>query len=163
MQISRDWATPVTIGSFVLMACTGLLMFFHADKGINKDVHEWLGWAMVGGVAAHAFANFSSFKRYFSKPAALGIIGLFVVILAASFFIQEEEDGKGGNPGRRATMAVLNAPISDIAPLAHQTPQALVADLQKAGFVVGSPSQSLISVTGPEQGNQFKALAVVFH
>lgn len=163
MQISREWATPLTMGAFILMATTGILMFFHADIGLNKEAHEWLGWAMVGGVGAHALANISSFKRYFAKPAALGIIAVFVLILVASFFIQEEKDGKGGNPGRRATMAVLNAPISEIAPLAHQTPQALLADLQKAGFLIESPNQSLISVTGPEQANQFKALAVVFH
>ncbi len=163
MQISRDWATPLTIGAFTLMAATGILMFFHADMGLNKEAHEWLGWAMVAGVLAHAVANFSAFKRYFAKPAALAIIAVFVLILAASFFIQEEKDGKGGNPGRRATMAVLNASISDIAPLAHQSPQALLADLQKAGFLIESTNQTLISVTGPEQANQFKALAVVFH
>lgn len=163
MQISREWATPLTIGSFLLMACTGILMFFHADMGMNKDVHEWLGWAMVTGVLAHAWANLASFKRYFAKPAALATIGAFLAILLASSFIKEEDEGKGGNPGRRATKAVLNAPISDIAPLAGQSPQALLADLQKAGFKVESPSQTLISVTGPEQPNQFKALAVIFH
>lgn len=163
MQISREWATPLTIGSFFLMACTGILMFFHADMGMNKDVHEWLGWAMVTGVLTHAWANLASFKRYFAKPAALATMGVFVAILLASSFIKEEDEGKGGNPGRRATKAVLNAPISDIAPLAGQSPQALLADLQKAGFKVESPSQTLISVTGPEQPNQFKALAVIFH
>ncbi|MBI5924076.1 MAG: DUF4405 domain-containing protein [Aquabacterium sp.] len=163
MQISREWATPLTIGAFILMACTGILMFFHADLGLHKEVHEWLGWIMVAGVVAHALANFSVFKRYFAKPAALAIIGSFVVILLGSAFIQEEENGKGGNPGRRATTAVLNAPISDIAPLAGQSAQAMLADLQKAGFKIDSPSQTLISVTGPEQSNQFKALAVIFH
>ena len=29
MKISREWATPLTIGIFALMAVTGLLMFFH--------------------------------------------------------------------------------------------------------------------------------------
>lgn len=45
MTISRNWATPLTIGSFLLMAVTGLLMFFHLDTGLNKAAHEWLGWA----------------------------------------------------------------------------------------------------------------------
>lgn len=163
MQISRDWATPLTIGAFLLMACTGILMFFHADLGLHKEVHEWLGWALVAAVLAHALANFASFKRYFARPTALAIIGAFVAILLASAFINEEEDVKGGNPGRRATMAVLNAPITDIAPLSGQSAQALLADLQKAGFKIDSPSQTLISVTGPKQPDQFKALAVIFH
>ncbi len=163
MSISRDWATPLTIGSFTLMACTGILMFFHLDTGLNKEVHEWLGWALVAGVATHVTANLSSFKRYLSKPAALGIIGVFMAILVASFFIQEEEEGKGGNPARRASQAVVQAPISQIAPLAHQKPEELIAALQQAGFKVDSPEQTLISITGPEQGRQFKALAAIFH
>lgn len=163
MQISREWATPITMGSFFLMACTGILMFFHADMGLHKEVHEWLGWAMVAGVVAHAWANLASFKRYFAKPAALATMGVFVAILVASSFINEEDEGQGGNPGRRAAKAVLNAPISDIAPLAGQSPQTLLANLQKAGFKVESIGQTLISVTGPAQPDQFKALAVIFH
>lgn len=162
MQISREWATPLTIGSFILMGCTGILMFFHADTGLNKEVHEWLGWAMVAGVATHVTANFAAFKRYLSKPAALAIIGVFVVILAASFFIKEEDEG-GGHPARRASQAVLHAPLTSIAPLAHQTPEALLAALQKAGFKAQSTNQTLDSITGPEEHDQFKALAVIFH
>ena len=69
-----------------------------------------VGLGHGGGVATHVIANFSSFKRYLSKPAALGIVGVFVAILAASFFIQEEDKGKGGNPARRASQAVVQAP-----------------------------------------------------
>lgn len=36
----REWATPLTIGSFLLIAVTGVLMFFHLDSGLNKLAHE---------------------------------------------------------------------------------------------------------------------------
>ena len=42
MKISREWATPLTIGAFGLMSVTGMLMFFHLDTGFNKLAHEWL-------------------------------------------------------------------------------------------------------------------------
>lgn len=161
MAISRDWATPITIGAFILMACTGLLMFFHLDTGRNKDVHEWLGWAMVAGVGLHVTVNWTLFKRYLGKTSSLAIIGIFVLVLVASFFIPEEE--KEGNPGKRATQAVLSAPISAIAPLANQTPAELVNTLQQAGFKIQSPDQTLLSVTGPERDQQFKALGTIFH
>ena len=38
----RKWATPLTIGAFFLMAATGILMFFHIDRGIISGAHEWL-------------------------------------------------------------------------------------------------------------------------
>jgi hypothetical protein len=161
MNISREWATPLTIGAFILMACTGLLMFFHASMGLNKEVHQWLGWALVGGVMAHVWANFSSFRRYLSKPQAWLVAGTFVLILVVSFFIQEEEDG--GSPAKRASQAVLAAPLSAIAPLAHTTAPALVDRLTRAGFKVTSSDQSLTSITGPQRAPQMKALAVIFN
>ena len=161
MTISRDWATPLTIGAFILMACTGVLMFFHWDTGLNKEAHEWLGWAMVGGVAAHAAANWAAFKRHLSRPIGLAFIGAFVLMLTASFFIRSDEGG--GHPAMRVTRAVMAAPLSEIAPLAHQSPDAAVKALRDAGFQVQDASQTLGSITGPEQGQQFKALAALFH
>lgn len=159
MQITREWATPLTIGAFILMACTGILMFFHLDTGLNKEAHEWLGWAMVVGVTAHVIANWGAFSRHLARKAALGIIGVFVALLAGSFFVQEEG---GGHPAQRTAKAVLNAPLSAVAPLAGQSPEALIAKLREAGFKVESADQALSSVTGPQPDAQFKALAVVF-
>lgn len=160
MQVSRDWATPLTIGAFILMACTGLLMFFHLDTGLNKEAHEWLGWAMVAGVIAHMLANWTAFKRHLARPAALAMIGVFALMLGASFFIQEEEEG--GNPMRRVTTAVMKAPLSSVAPLSGLSADTMVGKLRAAGFQVESAEQNLASITGPERDQQFKALAVLF-
>lgn len=43
MALKRQWVTPLMAGSFILMATTGILMFFHLDSGLNKTAHEWLG------------------------------------------------------------------------------------------------------------------------
>jgi hypothetical protein len=64
---TREWATPLTAGTFLLMAVTGVLIFFHLDSGLNKAAHEWLGWAMIVGVAAHIVANLPAFKRYLTS------------------------------------------------------------------------------------------------
>ena len=159
MTISRDWATPLTIGAFLLMASTGILMFFHLDTGINKEAHEWLGWAMVIGVGTHVTANWSAFKRHLARPTALVVIGVFAAILAASFFIKEDEEG--GHPGKRATQVVLHAPLTSVAPLVGQAPEALVAKLQAAGFKSANAGQSVADIAGPDQGQQFKALGAI--
>lgn len=41
--MNREIATPLTIGIFLIMSVTGILMFFHWDTGFNKLAHEWLG------------------------------------------------------------------------------------------------------------------------
>lgn len=159
MQISRDWATPLTIGAFILSATTGILMFFHLDTGLNMQAHEWLGWALVAGVASHVTVNFSSFRRYWSKPRGVAIIGVFVTLLVASFFIKGEEED---HPAQRVAKAVLNTPIKDLAPLAHRSPAALTSALQAAGFKIESAEQTLQSVAGTDREQQGRALGVVF-
>ncbi len=59
MKISREWATPLTIGVFGLMAATGLLMFFHLDNTLQKTAHEWLGWAMVANTLTHGASRWA--------------------------------------------------------------------------------------------------------
>lgn len=159
MTVPREWATPLTIGAFILMACTGILMFFHLETGLNKEAHEWLGWAMVAGVALHGVANWSALKRHLMRGPALAMIGIFVVILAGSFFVQPEKGE--GNPAFRTMGLVMQAPLSDVAVLAKQTPEELMAKLTAAGFTVQGPSQTLADITGPERGQQFKALASI--
>ena len=77
MKMIRKFATPLTMGAFLLSAVTGVLMFFHLDTGLNKAAHEWLSWAMVIGVALHIAVNYRAFSLYLKKPLALGIVGVF--------------------------------------------------------------------------------------
>jgi hypothetical protein len=86
MRISRDWATPLTIGAFGFMSVTGVLMFFHLDQGFNKLAHQWIGWVLIAGVVTHVMVNWRSFKSYFSSSnLARGIIGVCAIVLAATF------------------------------------------------------------------------------
>ena len=45
----RGWATTLTIGSFVLMVGTGLLMFFALDRGLVVVIHQWFSWLFLAG------------------------------------------------------------------------------------------------------------------
>ena len=38
----RAWATPLTIGSSLIVTITGLIMFFHLSPGLTRTAHEWL-------------------------------------------------------------------------------------------------------------------------
>ena len=48
MNIQRNWVTPITAGAFLLVGVTGVLIFFPADSGANKFVHEWLSLVLLG-------------------------------------------------------------------------------------------------------------------
>ena len=155
----RESATPLTIGSFLLIAVTGVLMFFHLDSGLNKLAHEWLGWAMIAAVGLHAIVHVKSFQRYFKRPAALALIGAFVVLLAASFI---SPGGKADKPPHvLAAQAVLDAPLENVAILAHKDTQKLLGQLQAEGFAANI-GRSLRDASGNDRGRQMKALGIAF-
>ena len=145
-----------------IMSVTGLLMFFHLDIGLNKLAHEWLGWLMVAGVAAHAIANWGAFKRYFvSSNLGRGIIGVSVIALDCSF-ISLPGSGKGPPPQILAMKAVAKAPIASVAPLTGRTVQQILDDLAKAGITLPSADANLDTVTKGNRELEMKAMAVLF-
>lgn len=163
MKISRDWSTPLTIGSFGLMAVTGILMFFHLDSGLNKTAHEWLGWVMVAGVTAHVAANWLGFKRYFlSSTVGRGILAVSVLVIAGSFIPLSGEGDGGGSPPSLAIRAVTQAPLAQVAPLTGRSMEQLITDLAAAGIVVTGGDQTLASVVGSDKGRIGKAIGVMF-
>lgn len=156
----RTWATPLTIGAFILMAVTGMLLFFEVSTGLNKAAHEWLSWAFVIGAAAHITINFTSIKRHLAVNSSRAIIGVFVLLLAGSFL--SFGGGGGGSPVRAVMMGVSAAPLSSLAPVAGTTPDALVEKLRAAGYAVNDGTQSLRAIVGDEREDQNRALVLIF-
>jgi hypothetical protein len=161
IKISREWATPLTIGVFGLMAVTGLLMFFHLDSGVQKVVHEWAGWAVVAAVAAHAAANWLGFKRYFSgKGKALAILGSCAAALAITFLPLQGQGG-GASPPAIAIQAIARAPIASVAPLFKQTPEQARQRLSVAGITLADDQASIASAIGNDREQLGRALAAL--
>ena len=162
MKYLRPWATPLTIGAFVLMAITGLLMFFHLESGLNKVAHEWLGWAMVTGVVAHAALHWRSLKRYVTDlRTGQVIIAAFVLVLGASFVVQGEE-GEGLPPPVLALQGLMRAPVSTVAQVAGKPESELVAALQAGGIPVQSADQTLATVVGEDREKTDAAMRIIF-
>ena len=163
MNFIRQIATPLTIGAFVIMSTTGILMFFHLNSGLNKLVHEWAGWAMVAGVLAHVVVNWRPFKRYFFNGiAGRSLIGLGVVVLVASFIPLPGGQGRGGSTQALAMRAIAGAPISDVAPLTGKSVDQIIKDLSKVGITLPDSSASIQSVASNDRELQSRAIAALF-
>lgn len=155
----RDWATPMVAGAFLLSATTGILIFFHWDTGLNKAAHEWLGWALVLGVAAHLASNFAGFQKRFAAPLSKIIIGVFAAVLLLSF-IPAGKDGEG-SPVRASLDALTAAPLSSVALIAKKDVNALISELQAGGIVI-TADQSLGDVLPKDREATMDALRIVF-
>ena len=153
IKVSREWATPLTVGVFGVMAITGTLMFFHLDTGLNKPAHEWLGWLMVAAAAAHGLANWPALRRYLTASRRAQVILVVALLLLAASFLPVREEGGGGSPPVMAMQALARAPLNDVLPLTGKDlPQAQAA-LAAAGFGPVDGAQTLQQLSG---GNRQK-------
>lgn len=156
----REWATPLTMGAFFLMAVTGGLMFFHIEPGIGKDLHEWLGWLFIAGVALHVTVNFAGFRRHFLQGPGRWIVAGFVALTIVGLLAPAEEE-EGGNPARLAAEAVLKAPLGQVAALTGKDVAALKGALEAEGFAVAGTDQTLGAIAGEDRERRQHALHAV--
>ena len=154
----HKWATPLVAGAFLLMAATGILMFFHLDSGLNKEAHEWLGWAFVIGAAFHIISNLPAFKKKMTKPLSLKIVGVFALLLLLSFIPLEEGDGNGKMLARASMDKLMSAPVSVVADVVGKPTEQLIAELNAQGVSITTESQSIKDVVGSDMELGFKGL-----
>lgn len=163
MNFTRDWTTPVTMGAFVLMAVTGVLMFFHLDSGLNKEAHEWLSWVFLGGVGMHVYTNRAGFKRHFTVGRkGLAIVAAGALLTVASFWSPADEKAGGLPPSAMVMQVVTQAPLLEVAGLAGKSVDQVVAELQQAGFQAASAQSSLASIVGDDPRVQGEAVSLIF-
>ena len=154
----RTWATPLTMGAFLLLAVTGVLMFFHLDRGLNKFAHEWLSWALLAGAAVHVTVNWNAFKMHLKRPMALGIVALFAVLLGLSFI-----GPKGGSPVRAVMDGVSDAPLVAVATIAKKTPDEIATLIKGAGLSATNPAtDTLATLAAGDRKKVHEALNLIF-
>jgi Domain of unknown function (DUF4405) len=161
MKITREWATSATIGVFLLMAITGVLMFFHLASGLQKTVHEWAGWVMVAAVVAHVVVNWMAFKRYLvPRGKTPAIVGVFATVLLVSFFVKLPGGGQPSTPGL-AIAALSKAPLPALAAVYGKSPEQARSELAAAGIVLAGDDATLASVIANDRERLGQALAAL--
>jgi hypothetical protein len=157
MKMTRDWITPITTGAFLLTAVTGVLLFFHAATGLNKEVHEWISWIFLVGAVLHLALNFGPFKKYLTQRKGQVLMGTFVLLLALSF-IPFEEEHHHAPPFVPPIKALARTPLSTLAQVAGTSPDQLRDRLSRKGIAVASYDQSLSELIGNDFRDQVHIL-----
>jgi len=161
IKVSREWATPLTIGVFALMAVTGLLMFFHLDSSLQKTVHEWAGWVVVAAAALHVTANWLGFKRYFKPGAGAAAMAVCALLIGASFVPLGGSGGEPVSPPAIAMRAISQAPLKAVAPLFGKSSEQALKALAGSGIALADENASIGSVTGGDRERMGAALRVL--
>lgn len=158
MSIKREWTTPITAGAFLLLAVTGVFMFFHAAPGLAQEVHEWLSWVFLAAVACHLAVNFAAFKKYLAQRRGQALLGAFVLILLVSLI---PFGGSGEPPFVPPLRALGKAPLTTLAQVAQTSPEQLIERLTKAGVAVQSAQQSVSDLVGSDLHAQVRVMQML--
>ena len=157
----RSWATPLVAAAFLIMAATGVGMFFHLETDLMKGLHEWAGFAMVAGGVAHLWLNWRPFTTYFKRPLAGAIMGLGAVLLGVSLLPIAGAAGPG--VAIEAMIGTVEtAPVRMLADLTGQEVGAVIAELEAAGLAGVTAESTVAGLSGGDRGVEFAALAAVF-
>ncbi|MBN1910760.1 MAG: DUF4405 domain-containing protein [Pirellulales bacterium] len=154
----KTWAGALTIGSFVVMAVTGVMLFFHVNVGLSKLAHEWLGWVLIVGGLAHVVVNWKAFLAYFRKPASVAIVAILCVAMGAAFLAP-------GRPPRHRTAfnpsAFEQAPLHLMAQVAKCTPEKAVERLKEKGIQVENLEQTIAEIASANSRLGMEVLAII--
>lgn len=159
MKIEKKWVTPLVTGSFLLVAITGILMFFHIDTGLNKVAHEWLGLIMVLGAVLHIVVNLKGFNQMFNNTVGKTIVGVFVLVLGLSF-INLGGEGKE-KPFMSSVEVLAKASVVDLAQVSHIDKKVLLDRLKSNGVSITDDTQSIKDMVGDDTHKQMEVLNAI--
>ena len=156
---TRSWATPLTIGSFLLMAGTGVMMFFEWERGLMTVVHQWFSWFFVIGAIGHIVANIKPFQSHLKARWGRYSIAVFATVLVASVFSWGQITGP--QLERPIEQALIYAPLSALADVTGQSYAELIAKLREKG-IEAEANQSVADLARLHDIDENRALAIIF-
>ncbi|MBP1848618.1 DUF4405 domain-containing protein [Rhizobium halophytocola] len=155
----RGWSTPLTIGAFLLLAITGVLMFFEWDVGLVTVVHQWFSWAFLIGAVGHVVANIRPFRNHLASPVGKASVTAFSLVVAASLFSWGLITGP--QLERPIEEALVDAPLSALANTIRVAPDDLLLRLEGQG-VFATAGQSIRQLAASSGVDENRLLALIF-
>jgi hypothetical protein len=155
----RSWATPLTIGSFLLMSGTGILMFFELDGGLTAVVHQWFSWLFLAGAAGHVTANVRPLGKHLGSRGGRASVALLGGVLVASYFSWGLVTGP--QLKRPIERALVDAPLSALASVTH-TPLGVLMQRLEAQGMSPNGAESVRELSGKYGIDENSLLGTVF-
>lgn len=155
----RTWSTPLTMGSFLLMAITGILMFFDVVPGYIAFAHEWFSWLFLLGAAGHMVVNIRALNKHLQSNWGRANVVIFTLVLVASTF----SFGRITAPQLKwpISNALVEAPLTALADVTRTDTAELLARLQAHG-ITAKPNQSIKELSEVQDLDEFHVLGLIF-
>lgn len=154
----RGWATPLTIGSFILMAISGVLMFFDVVPGYLTFAHEWFSWLFLLGTGGHIVVNYRPLMFHLKSKWGRVSVAAFTVVLIVSTY----SFGLITAPQLKwpISEALLQAPLSALAAVTRTDQDALITKLNKHG-IKATPDRNIQMLAAEHKVDEFHLLGLI--
>jgi amino acid transporter len=110
MRLNRNFVTPFTTIVFLVVAFTGVLMFFHLFDGYTEVAHEFLGLFFVILAVFHIILNWKALKIHFKKRVFLSA-AIAVAVISLLLIVQQYYNPKVDTI---LLERIIKAPIGDV-------------------------------------------------
>lgn len=161
MKLDRKWVTPLMAGGFLLIAVTGVVLFFHVSTSFAKWSHEWLGMALIAVAVAHLFMNWRPLKQQVKTKIGAALMVILTVTTIVS--LVPIETGSSSAPPFIAPMNALSKqPLTTLASLSNHSIEEVKQILTEGGISVSEDSQTLSSLTQGNSRQQMDMLGKIF-
>ncbi len=71
----RNYATPLSLVTFLATTVTGVLLFFEVRSRLLSEAHEWIGMLFVTAMLLHLARNWRGLVAMLSTPRNKAIVG----------------------------------------------------------------------------------------
>jgi Na+/proline symporter len=140
----KRYITAISAALFLIVAASGLAMFFHVGVDLVKEMHQWLAVIFVAAVGLHIFRNWGGMMTYVRRRTIVAPLALAAVV-AAAFVVPAALSG-GEDPRHVLIQSLQEAKLADLGRVLDVPADSLVARLEKDGFTVGSAEQRLSEI-----------------
>jgi len=152
-------ATSSTATVFIVIAITGVMLFFHLFESNVKELHEVMGVVFVVAALAHIAANWRAMRNYFSKKIFI-LIGTIVAIVVVGFIAPTlAPKTKGENPKKVLIDSMLHAPIEHSFAILAGDSDVAKAKLQTQGIEL--KGDSIDAIAKANQTSPFKIVTML--
>jgi len=140
----KKYITAISAALFLVVAVSGLAMFFHVGEDLVKEMHQWLAVIFVAAIGLHIFRNWGGMMTYVRRRTIMAPVAL--AALAAAAFIVPAALSGGEDPRHILMQSLQEAKLADLGRVLDVPADSLVARLEKEGFTVGSTEQRLSEI-----------------
>ncbi len=154
--MGKNIATSLTSVVFLVIAISGLMMFFHLFSMQVKELHEILGVVFVIAALFHIFFNWGSMQRYFTKKTFLGAFAL-TAIVSGVFVVNNLSgvDSKG-----IILRKVLDAPLQSSLSILGVERDVALKRLQANGIKL-EEGKNITEIAKANQTNPFRIVGIL--